>query len=505
MSRQSDSTTIQNGVSSLVLMENAARQIERLIMEMIQGIKDPLVLFVCGPGNNGADGLAAARLLMQAHGAKAVCLLNPQGKLSEDEAIQKKAALPYGVIVDDFAAFDQYAKDACLIVDGLFGSGLSRDIQEPYAGLMGQIAASGKPVLAIDIASGIDGTTGKKLSHAIKADATAALDTLKEGHLRNDGPAFSGQVHICEIGIPDEHHDHSFVRLDEDYAASLMPKRPVNGHKGTFGSVLLIGGSFQMQGALNMAANACFRTGIGLLRLYTPKSAARAIAAKNDLAMIIPAEEERGFFADLAVVPVPEMIKSADLVGLGNGMGQGKGAMIMSEVLLESDIALLVDADGINCLARKPQMLERTAPTILTPHVKEFSRLSRQPVSDILADPIGCARKFCSRYPNVVLVLKSSQTIVACRNQMAWLNRSNSALAKGGSGDVLSGMISGFAACANSLQEYFEAACLGVYVHNAASFENPKIDPAFFTPQDLIAGMNGVLYKLRSLSFEASA
>lgn len=492
--RQSDQNTIASGVPSLVLMENAARQIAGRI-----AAENPRkVLFVCGPGNNGADGLAAARLLKQKNkNINIVCLF--EGKSSPDEDVQITAARNAGIPILDYSHIDLIGDldaETDIIADCLFGSGLSRPVAGKIADLILQINQTPAKVFSIDIASGLDGNTGEILGSAVKADVTLALDSIKEGQIRNDGPACSGNVEVFDILIPEQNHDCQFYVLDEELAASFLPKRSVSSHKGTYGKGLLVGGSLPMQGALAMAAKACFHAGIGTVTLYTPKEAAIALASKMDLAMIVSAPSMNGFFDLEAVVALPELLKNYSVFLAGNGMGTGKGARLVMECLMESDVKLVADADGLNCLALKKELLARKSAYIMTPHVKEFSRLSGFSVSDILRDPVACARTFIEKYPNVTLVLKGEQTIVADRTRMAWICHPNSALAKGGSGDVLAGLITGLYA---QVSDPFKAACLGVYIHNQASFESLDIDPAFFTPLNLIENFNPVFLRLRRL------
>lgn len=489
--RLSDQNCIQEGVPSLVLMENAARQIAGFIMEHYPNGQ---IVFVCGPGNNGADGLAAARLLRN-RGRDTVCIFEDTGLTSADEQVQLKAALNSGVPVLPYDTSPEVYKKAALLCDCLFGSGLSRNITGVYKELIERISQAQKPVLAVDIASGLDGNTGHIMGTAVRADWTLALDTLKEGHLRNDGPGCSGTVKTADIGIPERLHTSRLFVLDSQAAAEMLPARPLTAHKGTFGKVLLCGGSLQMQGALSMAADACFHAGCGTLTLYTPRSAALAIASKTDTAMIIPADEINGFFDLDACIRLPELLRNYTFCGCGNGMGKGKGARLIAETLLESDMPLLLDADAINCVASRPELLDRKAVTILTPHVKEFSRLSGLPVQEIVRDPIQAARSFLNQHPGTVLVLKGAVTVAADRTTMYFLDAPCDALAKGGSGDVLAGLISGLAAW---IPDPLQAAALGVYMHNASA-RSSSIAPECFTPKDIVNGFSSVLCSLRQL------
>ncbi|MBF0578573.1 NAD(P)H-hydrate dehydratase [Erysipelotrichaceae bacterium RD49] len=478
--RTADSFAIQTlQIPSLVLMENAANAVARAVLEL-PDVKR--IQIVCGPGNNGADGLAAARILAGSDSKKVQIYLD-ENKLSQDEAHQLAICKALKLSV---APLDAFSPNADLIIDALFGNGLNRPLRQEYSTLVALINASRIPVLSIDIASGLDATTGKILGAAIKAQWTIALDCLKWGHLLAEGKNQSGKITVADIGIPAAAHANGdcLALLDASKAASLLPDRSPYGNKGTFGKVLLIGGSFQMQGALSMAAQSCFHAGCGTMTLFTPVPAAKAIASKMDLAMIFPAAaDEKGFFDRSAADQLSEVIGKYQTLAIGNGMGTGDGALAVLKTAIAAKLPMVIDADAINLLAKNLQLLDQIErPAILTPHLKEFSRLINRPLADVLADPFTLAAGFCKAHPNLTLVLKSDFTIImnAWRSMVVW--RPDPALAKGGSGDVLCGLISGLYA---QKKDAFAMAALGVYIHNAAA--KNRVSEFTFTPLDLIA------------------
>lgn len=540
--RMADKAAIETlGIPSLVLMENAARAASEIIFDL----HPESVQILCGPGNNGADGLAIGRIL--ADGGISVQIYIDEAKLSHDEAVQleivKKLALPLYPLSDfgcdfqsgkvtektpkktssalsntcfsssDFSfaagksASELAGKSAGktagqpLIVDALFGNGLSRLLDEPYLSLIDKVNASSLPVVAIDLPSGIHSDSGKAMPKAIHADYTVALDCLKWGHLLGEGRPCSGQTVVKEIGIPSYLHeaDGSVPLLDETIAASFLPLRNEFGNKGSFGKVLLCAGSFEMQGALSMAAKACFHCGCGTLTLFTPAPAAKAIAAKMDLAMILPAKADpSGFFAPDAKDQLAGVLSRYSQIGCGNGMGKSEGAKAVLETVLKADIPCVIDADGINLLGANESLLEllnqRQAPVILTPHVMEFSRLCHKPLREVLENPLALGREFIRAHPGVVLVLKSDWSLILSKDQELVFNHPNDALAKGGSGDVLCGIITGLA---SMKMAPFQAAALGVYLHNhAASYARSAFT---FTPLDLIAHLPDVFEQLEQV------
>lgn len=490
--RSADSYTISNlQIPSLVLMENAASAAADAIRNL-PGIKR--IQIVCGPGNNGADGLALARILACSDHKKVQVYLD-ENKLSADEAHQlaicKALKLP-------ILPLDAFTPNADLIVDALFGNGLSRELTSPFTELIPLINASHIPVLSIDVPSGINATTGKIMGNAIKADHTVALDCLKWGHLLGDGKLHSGSVSVADIGIPPESHakNGAIPILTEKQAAQFLPVRDPYGNKGTFGKVLLVGGSFRMQGALSMAADSCFHAGCGTLTLFTPEPAARAIASKMDLAMIIPASaDESGFFDRQAAGELEQVISSYSLIGVGNGMGTGDGALAVLKAAINAQLPMVIDADGINLLARNPELLDQIKrPTILTPHLKEFSRLINKPMSEVLANPFDLAAQFCKEHPTLTLVLKSDFTLVINAWRSVLIHRPDPALAKGGSGDVLCGLVSGLYA---QKKDAFAMAALGAYIHNQAAKDH--VSAYTFTPLDLVSSFPTVFARLTSL------
>ncbi len=524
--RNADSFAIESlGIPSLVLMENAARAVSQKVEALHPGLVDIL----CGPGNNGADGLAIARILA-GQNLPGRIFIDP-AKLSRDEAVQleivKKLGLPLFAL-DDFEAaskspdFPEHqdwsqssgsARHRRVIVDALFGSGLSRNLQQPWLGLIEKVNATkedGKEnvrVVAVDVPSGIHSDTGQAMPVAIRADDTIALDCLKWGHLLGQGRTCSGQVTVSDIGIPALAHfqDGSVPVLNEKAAAALLPVRNEYGNKGTFGKVLLCGGSFQMQGALAMAAKACFHCGCGTMTLFTPVPAARAIASKMDLAMIIPAAaDDAGFFAPGAANLLEKQTGHFSLMACGNGMGKGQGALEVLSAVLQSDLPCVIDADGLNLIAQNPKLLDvmdkRSHPLILTPHVMEFSRLCHQPLDQVLEKPLELGRAFVKAHPHVILVLKSDWTLVLSQTSEAIINRPDDALAKGGSGDVLCGIITGLA---SMKMDPFKAAALGAFIHNRCATYAKS--PCTFTPLDIIRHLPDVFAGLEAAKAECGA
>lgn len=494
--RLSDQRTIQKiGVPSLVLMENAAFSMSACLLEK----NHERYAILCGPGNNGADGLAMARILTQYK--KEVCIFIDPARCSQDEAIQLQICRQLGLsILSLDEAKNLMQPSSCrfdAIIDGLFGSGLSRPVSGVFADVIEAANQSGLPIYSIDIASGIDGTTGQKLGHAIQAEQTLCLDLVKTGQLLQDGPSHSGAVALMDIGIPSFVHQDvkAWPIISKQQAASCLPKRPQESHKGTFGKVLLAGGSLQMQGALAMAAASCFASGCGTLSLFAPSNAAQALRCKMDCAMVLDgAQDDEGFFAGEAKEQLVQILPKYTLAGCGSGMSARPACAAITQALLASDLPLVLDADAINTLAGKESLLDRHAPLVLTPHLKEFSRLASIPFDEVQKDPFGCALTFASRHPDTVLVLKSNFTLIVQGERKAMVLRPDAALAKGGSGDTLFGLVCSLMA---QSRQPFESAVLAVWIHNqAARF---AASPYTCTPDFLVSQYGTIFADLETI------
>ena len=511
--RKADAAAIVNcHIPSLVLMEHAASAVADAVLEHLRQTSasrsaPACVSALCGPGNNGADGMAIMRILALKGVSCAAWIdfdhLSAEGKV-QALSLEKLCSLP-GVDLQLFPLGDachakknSLLKNSSVIVDALFGIGLSRPLSGMYLSLVELVNSLNGWVISVDLPSGIDADTGKIQGGALRADQTVVLDCIKWGLLLQNGPEYTGNLKLADIGIPASLHEDpsSAVLVNETVARSMLPSRKPDANKGTFGKVLMCGGSLRMSGALTMAAKACFACGCGTLTLYTPAPAAQAIASKMNLAMLLPARADAdGFFAH--VHDHPDEIKETFLpytqLAIGNGMGTGKGALNVLRAVLLSGKPCVIDADAINLCGSYPQILDGRKGLILTPHLKEFSRLSNLPMETILEKPAQSAQAWLTVHPGKVLVLKSDFTLISDGQQRYIIARPDTALAKGGSGDVLCGIITGLkAAGASSL----EAAVLGAWVHNQAA--KYAISPYSFTPLDLVSHLGDVFRELDS-------
>lgn len=482
--RKADAYTIQTlGIPSLVLMERAALAVVSNMKT--ENIDLSRVLVVCGSGNNGGDGFAIARLLQEEGYCPQVLFAGSEDSLSKECAVQKTIAEKLEIPVVTEIPDMEYT----VIIDALFGVGLSREITGRYAGIIDWMNRRKCTKVAVDIPSGICSETGQVLGTAFRADLTVSMACVKAGSELYPGKNFSGKTKAAPIGISLENFASDpdvCMTYDKEELSLLLPKRTADSHKGTYGKVLMITGSAGMAGAAYLSARAAYAAGAGLVQIYTTEDN-RAI-----LQQLLP-EAVISCYNGYRKEQLDDKLFWADVVCIGCGLGQSAvSEQLLVRTLEKSDVPCVVDADGLNMLGRRMELLKNAAaPLILTPHMLEMSRLTGKSVSDLKADRIREARMFTDRYP-VICALKDSRTVVAARGRHPFLNLAgNSAMAKAGSGDVLAGVITGLAA--QGLPP-FESACAGVFLHACGGDRGRKEKGAYsLQARDLISGVESCL------------
>ncbi|MBR0104621.1 MAG: NAD(P)H-hydrate dehydratase [Firmicutes bacterium] len=460
--RQADQYTINTiGIPGIVLMEKAAEQIAFYISSELKNTGGKTVLFVCGKGNNGGDGFAAARILLGKGIYSEIMLLADKSQITGDAKINLDIAEKLGIKIFDLADCDLVEKirEFDLVADGIFGTGFSGEVKEPYKTVINAINENAKYVLSVDIPSGVSGDTGEISGTAVNADTTVTLACPKPGLFLFPGRLNTGKLFTADIGIPDFVIDSlgvKFNALTISEAKEILPKRKARSHKGTYGKLFVIAGSETMAGAAYFTTKAAYETGSGLVYSCIPKDILPVIQTLIPEAVEIIADNTESFLSRL---------EEADCAVIGPGLGKGN---YQKELILDSlekfkDKPVLIDADGLNNLAKNLSALkDRSIPAIITPHPAEMMRLTGISTREILKDTVNTAVNFAKEY-NTVVVLKDSATIIASPEGEIYINTTgNSALAKGGSGDVLSGIIGGL--LSQGLPP-FEAAYLGVFIH----------------------------------------
>ena len=467
----------QIGIPSFVLMERAAMKVADCVYRVMDH-EHGKVLAICGMGNNGGDGVAAARILMERGCQVELAYIGNKEHASEEMMTQMEIASKLSIPIADSLEMEKYD----VIIDAIFGIGLSREIKGEYHKMIQQINQSGAHVVSVDIPSGVDATTGKVFGIAVKADDTVTFGVNKRGLVLFPGAQYAGKVHVEEIGFPKkalEEVSPKVISYERDDILKIFPKRIPCSNKGTYGRILVIAGSEHMGGAALFAALAAYRMGSGLVKVFTHENNRVMLQIKLPEALLTtygqaasPKEEWEQIEKSLQAA-----IEWATTIVIGPGLGTSCTAKKMLDIVLkQKDIPTVIDADGLNLLAedRKyfdtEKKLSLSPNFVLTPHVKEMSRLTGKNVADIKENIIESAKNPTGQN---VIVLKDARTVVYDGSKdRTYLNLSgNNALAKGGSGDVLSGMIGGLLALQMSP---FEAASLGVYLHGLTAEEYVK-------------------------------
>jgi hydroxyethylthiazole kinase-like uncharacterized protein yjeF len=476
--RALDRLTIDEyGTPGHVLMERAGKGATEVFWDEFRGVRTRPVI-IAGKGNNGGDGFVVARCL-RARGVRCdVVLLARADDVGGDAARNLRAfKRARGRIIEapgeaGAGAVRTALERGRVVIDAIFGTGLNAPVTGPIAQVISLINASGLPVFAIDIPSGLDADRGEPLGIAVQAEATATFGFPKVGQLLYPGAGLVGTLAVVDIGIAPEAiatvAPTTRLLTAAEVGARLGPRRP-DAHKGDCGHVLVIAGGRGKFGAAMLAAEGAARAGAGLTTLALPTT--ERVAAGNRRHEIMTAEldgDADGLFAAPVAAKVEAVLagKSCVVVGPGIGVSEGTSALVRW-LVTHCAVPLVIDADGLNCLAGDTRRLrERPAPTVLTPHPGEMSRLAGVPVSTIQGDRLGVARRFAADTGTCV-ILKGARTIIAPPDGPLGINPTgNPGMASGGMGDVLSGIVG--ALCAQGLAAD-EAAALGVYVHGLAA------------------------------------
>lgn len=459
--KQYDKNTIEYfGVPSLVLMERAALALCREVQRRFPK-ECGKILVLCGAGNNGGDGFAAARMLHLAGYDVSFCFAMKQARMTHEADVQYQIAKKYGVPECVTAAKGRYA----VIIDALFGIGLSRKIEGEAGRLLSRANEEPSFRIAADIASGISADTGQIFGTAFRADLTVAFGFAKIGQMLYPGAQYTGELVVADIGI-DEKSFLGQVPVGRCFGRNnpkeLLPMRMAHSHKGSYGKVLVAAGSAAMAGAAYFAAKAAYYSGCGLVRILTARENRGILLAKLPEAIVT---EYSG--ADEAAAKMGECMDWADAVVIGPGLSQDE----MAEKLVEQAAAhgtkkIVFDADALNILAQKKEWIgTQKKEWIFTPHPGEMSRLLGMKTEQIRADMPGTALDFSKKY-GVTCVLKDARTVIGMADGKFVINATgNNGMATGGSGDVLAGFLAGFLAQGCSCED---AAALAVWLHGAA-------------------------------------
>lgn len=475
------------GVPLTQLMENAGLAVAQEAWLMLGEIAERRILVLAGPGNNGGDGLVAARHLKDWGADVIVYLLKPR---AEDDAVYKQAiehAIPMVVEGDDDTSkrLSDAMSGAELVIDALLGTGSSRAIESPLADVLDMLRdarANRLPprLIAADVPTGVDADTGAADPRTVAADETVALGFSKVGLHVLPGSQYAGRVEVVDIGIPSSMAGEVKTELlSRRWAQEHLPARPADAHKGTFGSVMVVAGSPKYTGAAYLSCTGALRSGAGIVTLACGKSIHPILAAKLTETTFEPLDDKDGALtANEAHSVLRAMERGYESLLVGPGLGESGYQQAFLRGLLPALStepprdsrrglrAIVIDADGLNNLVKIdnwPALIK--VPVILTPHPGEFARLTGLDPTDVQADRLALARRFADKW-GVIVLLKGAPSIVAAPDGRARINAyTNPGLATGGTGDVLAGVIAGFVAQG---VDPFDAACLGLFVGSLA-------------------------------------
>lgn len=487
--KAADQYTIQKlEVPSLELMEHAAQACVQVLED--EKVDLSHVCVVCGSGNNGGDGFAIARILQNnRYSVETFCVGNPEHYTEETQEQMYRLQECGGKITYGMPQEDSYS----VIIDAVFGVGLIRKVEGRYRQVIEQMNRMRGTKFAVDIPSGLSATTGCILGCAFKADYTVTFQLKKIGLELSQGRTMAGRVIVPDIGISTDSicEDQEIVRTaGKDIYRKMLPDRPEDSNKGTYGRLLVIAGSKGMAGAAYLNAHAAYMTGAGLVRIYTSSDNREILQTLLPEAIITTYEEYNK-------EELLSLLTWADSVCIGSGLGMSRlSEKILKTVIEYVKVPCLIDADGLNLLAENKNYLNQMAERrfVITPHMKEMSRLTGTPVEELKADRIQILKDFISRY-RITCVLKDSRTLIASEEKGIRMNLTgNSAMAKAGSGDVLAGVISGWMVQGKEAED---AAELGTYIHGLSG-DLAKFEKGVYSvmARDLIEYISKALMKL---------
>lgn len=463
----------------ILLMDNAAQAVAEAVHEALTALEGERVVIFCGGGNNGGDGLGAARWL-QSYGVSVRAFIVGTAL----EAVQGDAALELAMFTkaggrvealsteDDWVLAELAASKADVLVDALLGTGFHGELEGDILRACELLNKSEKYILAVDVPTGVNADNGAVSENAVRADHTVTMALVKTGLLLYPGREYCGDIELADISMPVklvEEYKSDKYRLTDEIVRELLPLRKANAHKGDAGRVVICAGSPGYTGAAALASDAAVKAGAGLVSLYTPLSSRDVLAIKLTEVMVHGLLERMpGILGGGAASDVASSAEAADVLAIGPGLGTSESTQEAVRTILQKiTTPVVIDADALTALAGHTEILAAMqAQKVLTPHPGEMARLTGLEIAEIEADRINIAKKYAEQWQAIV-VLKGAPTVIGCPNGTVYVNSTgNSSLATGGSGDVLTGIIAGLAAQEISLQE---AAICGVYLHGLAA------------------------------------
>lgn len=484
------------GMSYTTMMENAGVACFEEICRIVGDIRSKKVVVLCGSGKNGGDGFVIARHLNNAGYDVSVILVC--GLPKADEAIEMYSKLDTSNIsvtnaVDSITQAVKLIKKSDIIVDCIFGIGFKGSLRGNCLSLVQELNKADKTVISVDIPSGLEGDSNNINGEFVKADYTLAITCKKPVHALKPTLNYCGEITVVDIGFSPECYEINggcaFNSADNEFIKSSLPLRLTDSNKGSYGKLLCVCGSMRMQGAAVLCANAAVKSGAGLITCAFPQKAYCAIAPKLTEPLMLPLpDDEKGFLVTDAISEIGEKLNQSTAVVTGCGLGVTEGTReVLKYILNNASCPVIIDADGLNILSENINILKTVGvPVVLTPHPGEMSRLLNRSINEIQADRISACKEL-SQKTGAVVFLKGSNTVIAFENEVYINPTGNQGMAKGGSGDVLSGIIG--ALLAQGTDPLKSAVC-GAYIHGlCGDLLAERYSLTGLTPSMLIDGL----------------
>lgn len=466
-----DRQTQARGVSAELLMERAGRAVARAAVDLLGGSYGRRAVVVCGKGNNGGDGLVAARHLARWGARVAILALEPLDDLREPASGNASRLIETSsvrVLPFSDAGLERELARADVAVDAIFGTGFRGFPEDAWAGAIDGLNASPVPVVAVDIPSGVNGATGAVEGEAVRADLTVTFGAAKVGVVLMPGADLAGAVRVVDIGFPEDLLRSDTFVMEPIDVLRVLPQRPIDTHKRASGVLVVVAGSRGMTGAVRLIAEAAGRMGAGLIQVGAPGSILPIVQAGLVETTFFPLSETgAGTVSRAALEPVLSRLEGADALALGPGLTtDDETAGFVRELVRACPVPFVLDADGLNAFTGRAEHLsDRKADAVLTPHAGEFARLSGVSTHELAADRLGHTRALAAR-TGAVTLLKGSRTLVVAPGGEVRINPTGGpVLATAGSGDVLTGAIGAW--LARGLGP-LDAASAGAYLHGLA-------------------------------------
>lgn len=502
-SKELEKSAVNAGMEYLQLMENAGASVVRFLRKKFT-LAQKKVVILCGKGNNGGDGYAAARYLSEL-GAFVIAVAVEGLPATENSQIMYSHLNNTTVKVVSYyqnpEMIQPMLKSADYIIDGIYGTGFHGCVPQNLFSLFRSVEQSQATVIALDMPSGANCDTGAVQGECMEADYTISFSTLKSGHLIQPAQAFCGQVVVVPIGIDAgliNKQESTLAVTELDEVKSIIKPRSPESNKGDYGRLLCVCGSEGMAGAAIMSSRAALRCGVGIVDVAVPRSIYGIVASQAAEPVFTLLDQQKEELDSSVKDTLLASLSRASACLVGCGIGRSRACeSIFNELLLHAKIPLIIDADGINILAENINRLDALqVPVILTPHPGEMARLLHTTINDVQSHQLEYARKFSAEH-NVILVLKGAGTIIAEPNGMTHLNMTgNAGMAKGGSGDVLAGMIASFAAQGINPAQ---AAAGAVFLHGVSGDRCAKeLSKCAMLPTDMIEMLPKVFTELEN-------